>query len=150
MPHGRMRIMKWIERLRSRTMPSKALVLYPDGVEERGFHGKNAFADQFNITGGKARIIFDIGANTGQTAERYWSCFTMRRFTASNRFNRLMTVFASGLRASPGSVVFGWRSPQGQASASFIRLRTASRIRCWSRVHASMTSSRLMRCEIPA
>jgi FkbM family methyltransferase len=50
-------------------------VLYPDGVEERGFHRKNAFADQFNITGGQARVIFDVGANTGQTTERYLELF---------------------------------------------------------------------------
>lgn len=67
--------MKWIGRLSSWSRPSQAVVLYPDGAEERGFHAKNAFADQFNTTGGKARIIFDIGANTGQTAERYLELF---------------------------------------------------------------------------
>jgi FkbM family methyltransferase len=50
-------------------------VLPPDGVEARGFHGKNAFADQYNITRGQARVIFDIGANTGQTTERYLELF---------------------------------------------------------------------------
>jgi FkbM family methyltransferase len=53
----------------------EAIVLSADGVQARGFHGKNAFADQFNIMRGNPKVIFDIGANIGQTAERYLEIF---------------------------------------------------------------------------
>jgi FkbM family methyltransferase len=39
------------------------------------FHGKNSFADQFNLVGSDISAIFDIGANIGQTAERYRGLF---------------------------------------------------------------------------
>jgi FkbM family methyltransferase len=47
----------------------------PEGTQDRGFHGKNSFADQLKLIGSHASVIFDIGANTGQTAARYRTLF---------------------------------------------------------------------------
>ena len=37
--------------------------------------GKDSFAHQVKLVGSAANVIFDIGANTGQTAERYRALF---------------------------------------------------------------------------
>lgn len=47
----------------------------PYGVEARGFHGKNFLADQLRLVGENAKVIFDVGANTGQTSREYLPLF---------------------------------------------------------------------------
>jgi FkbM family methyltransferase len=70
-----MGVIDWLERFKSQPPQVRAIVLPPDGVEPRGFHGKNAFAEQVNLIGQDAKVIFDVGANRGQTAERYLVLF---------------------------------------------------------------------------
>jgi FkbM family methyltransferase len=67
-------LMNWLRQLWHRK-PIAVVTVPPDGAEPRGFSGKNAFADQFNLLGPDVGIIFDIGANIGQTAERYLDVF---------------------------------------------------------------------------
>lgn len=54
---------------------NQPIVLPPYGVEPRGFHAKNSFADQANLAGREARVIFDVGAHVGQTTELYLQLF---------------------------------------------------------------------------
>jgi len=60
---------------RQRKERDQPIVLPPYGVEPRGFHEKNAFADQANLIGRDAKVIFDVGAHIGETAEQYLRLF---------------------------------------------------------------------------
>jgi FkbM family methyltransferase len=70
-----MGITNWLKHLKPHSGQRPVFVLPPEGVEPRGFHGKSAFADQVNLIGRDANVIFDIGANCGQTTERYLDLF---------------------------------------------------------------------------
>ena len=85
--------MRWFERL-FRQKPVAVVTLPPDGVEPRGFHGKNAFADQFNLLGSDIRVVFDVGANTGQTTERYLELFPEAMIYGFEPFPEAYTQFS--------------------------------------------------------
>lgn len=46
---------------------------------QRGFHGKDCFEDQADILQGKADIVFDVGANHGDTVQQYLKLFGRAR-----------------------------------------------------------------------
>lgn len=96
---------RWFKTLAGRISPTVAIVMPPDGAAPRGFQGKNAFADQFNLIGPGARVIVDAGAHTGDSAVRYLELFASAGIHCfepfPDSFARLTARFSGHSRVVP-------------------------------------------------
>jgi FkbM family methyltransferase len=96
---------RWFKTLAGKISPPVAIVMPPDGAAPRGFQGKNAFADQFNLIGPGARVIVDAGAHTGDSAARYLELFASARIHCfepfPDSFARLAARFSGHNRVVP-------------------------------------------------
>ena len=73
-------------------------------MEEHGFQGKNAFADQAGLVP-DASVIFDVGAHTGQTTARYRALYPKATIYAFEpyppSFEKYVAAFADDRRVKP-------------------------------------------------
>jgi FkbM family methyltransferase len=67
---------------------------------QRGFREKDAFADQLKLKA-NARVIFDVGANQGQTSKKYRALFPKARIHAFEPFPKAFKVLEHRYREDP-------------------------------------------------